>query len=69
MAASQSVLVDANLLVALYNVSDKYHERAVQFTKTNKSRRVFPQIILPEVLYLLNQEGGLNRKVRFLKRA
>ena len=52
------VLVDSSFLCALYDKYDVGHSAASQFMKSNRVIRIVPQVILPEVTFLLNRSGG-----------
>ena len=47
--------MDANFLIAAHNPSDPYHLDAVDFLNLDQSIRIIPQVVLPEVAYMLNE--------------
>jgi uncharacterized protein len=52
------LLIDTSFLYALLDVSDKFHDEARKFAEQNRSERIFPDVILPEVAYLLRTSIG-----------
>jgi uncharacterized protein len=59
-------LVDANFLIALYSLRDKFHVRAAEFAASVSLSFIYPQVILPEVVYNLQERGGTQLKQAFL---
>ena len=63
-----SILLDTGFLVALNNPQDKNHPRAVQFVAAHAVPMLMPEIVLPEVTFLLMRAGGIPAVRRFLSR-
>jgi predicted nucleic acid-binding protein len=63
-----NILVDSSFLVALGDMRDKYHRRAIEFAQHNQQQRVVPDVVLPEVTHLLNYAIG-HHAVRVFLRA
>lgn len=61
------ILIDSGFLVALYHKSDSYHVRAVAFIRSNKQSTLIPDVILPEVAFLLRASGGVPGVSFFLR--
>ncbi len=64
---ANKVLIDTGFLFALYNQSDNYHQRALNFAAQNHSELVIPDVVLPEVAFLFSRYGGVPAVVRFLQ--
>jgi predicted nucleic acid-binding protein len=60
-------LVDSSFLYALYGTGDRYHEQAVNFARDSRLAAVVPDVVLPEVTFLLNRAGGLPAVLAFLE--
>ncbi len=50
----KKILIDSGPLIALFDVSDKYHDKAVNFIKSNKYPLVTSIASVTETLHLLN---------------
>ncbi|MBN1967437.1 MAG: PIN domain-containing protein [Anaerolineae bacterium] len=61
-----SILLDSSFLYALYDADDQYHARAVSFASGQTTLSVVPDVVLPEVAYLLARSGGVPAILTFL---
>jgi len=52
-------LVDANVLVALNHPGDKHHKAALKFAQEDEFTLLLPDVVLPEVAYLMRRIGGV----------
>ena len=50
----KKILIDSGPLIALFDASDKYHNKAVSFIKSNKYPLVTTIVSITETLHLLN---------------
>ena len=50
----KKILIDSGPLIALFDASDKYHKKAVDFIKSNKYPLVTTIASITETLHLLN---------------
>ena len=50
----KKILIDSGPLIALFDASDKYHDKAVNFIKSNKYLLVTTIASITETLHLLN---------------
>jgi len=50
----KKILIDSGPLIALFDASDKYHNKAVTFIKSNKYPLVTTIASITETLHLLN---------------
>ena len=60
------ILADSSFLYALYSVHDRYHPGADHFAGESPVRLIVPDVILPEVTFLLKRAGGLPAVLGFL---
>jgi len=60
----QKTLIDSGPLIALFNASDSYHLRSVDFIKNNSTKLVTSMASVTETLHLLN--FNKNAQVDFL---
>jgi hypothetical protein len=56
------IVVDTGVLFALFDRSDRWHERARGFLATHRELLLVPATVLPETAYLLRQLGGPARE-------
>jgi predicted nucleic acid-binding protein len=61
----KKILIDSGPLIALFDASDKYHGKAVNFIKTNKYPLVTTIASVTETLHLLN--FNRNAQIDFLE--
>ncbi len=61
----KKILIDSGPLIALFDASDKYHDKAVNFIKTNKYPLVTTIASVTETLHLLN--FNRNAQIDFLE--
>ena len=59
------IIVDSGPLIALFDSSDKYHKRAVDFIKRNKRPLISTTPVITEVVYLL--DFHVNAQLDFLE--
>jgi uncharacterized protein len=60
------VLIDTSFLYALADPSDKYRGKALAFAQSSNAARVIPDVVLPEVTYLLRRFVSQTSVLRFL---
>lgn len=60
----KKILIDSGPLIALFDASDKYHHKAVNFIKTNKYPLVTTLASITEALHLL--DFNRNAQIDFL---
>ena len=61
----KKILIDSGPLIALFDASDKYHDKAVNFIKTNKYPLVSTIASITETLHLL--DFNRNAQIDFLE--
>jgi len=61
----KKILIDSGPLIALFDSSDKYHEKSVDFIKTNKYPLITTLASITETLYLL--DFNRNAQIDFLE--
>lgn len=61
----QSTLVDAGPLIALFDKSDSYHEKAVSFLKRSQGYLITTWPVITEVSHML--DFSVKTKINFLK--
>lgn len=61
-----ALLVDTSCLYALLDKDDKNHRKIVSFVKKIDETILVPDVILPELSYLINKFLGVDVEVRFL---
>ncbi len=61
----KKILIDSGPLIALFDSSDKYHQEAVNFVKTNKYSLVTTLASITETLHLL--DFNRNAQIDFLE--
>lgn len=61
----KKILIDSGPLIALFDASDKYHDKAVNFIRTNKYPLVTTIASITETLHLLN--FNRNAQIDFLE--
>lgn len=61
------ILVDTNVLVAAARTADTNHDAAARLLETIDEPLLVPPTALAEVCYLLNEWGGPDAEVRFLR--
>ncbi len=59
------ILIDSGPLIALFDASDKYHQKSIEFIKNNTSLLVTTIASLTEVLHLL--DFNRNAQINFLE--
>lgn len=63
-----NILLDTGFLVALNYPHDQKHPQAVQFATTSTTPLLIPEVVLPEVTFLLRRAGGIPAVRGFLNR-
>ncbi|MCB9453846.1 MAG: PIN domain-containing protein [Anaerolineaceae bacterium] len=58
-------LVDANFLIALAYPKDNNHAKAIQFASSTTLNLIVPDVVLPEVMYILRRVGGTTAALHF----
>jgi uncharacterized protein len=61
----KKILVDSSYLYSLFDENDKDHKRAVAAATLRKGQFLIPYVILTEVAYLFNREGGVPAVLKF----
>jgi uncharacterized protein len=61
------ILVDSNVLVAAARTADTNHDAAARLLETLDEPLLVPPTVLAEVCYLLDEWGGPDVEVRFLR--
>jgi predicted nucleic acid-binding protein len=61
----KKILIDSGPLIALFDASDKYHDKAVNFVRTNKYPLVTTIASITETLHLL--DFNRNAQIDFLE--
>ena len=61
----KKILIDSGPLIALFDSSDKYHEKSVDFIKTNKYPLITTLASITETLHLL--DFNRNAQIDFLE--
>jgi len=59
-------LVDSSFLFALFNPKEKYHQEVVKIAQQFRNHLILPYVVLTEVAYLCNRDGGTHGLIRFL---
>jgi predicted nucleic acid-binding protein len=60
------ILVDSSYLYAFFDEQNEKHEDAVLVADLYRGQFVIPYIVLTEVAYLCNREGGVSAVLKFL---
>lgn len=62
------ILMDSSFVAALNNPKDKYHITARRFVAANGNNKyLLPDIVIPEVAFVLHRTGGALAVVHFLE--
>jgi hypothetical protein len=61
------MLADSSFLYALFNQDDRYYPRASRFAAHNETISLTPDVVLPEVTFLFNRNGGIPAVASFLE--
>ena len=64
--ALPKILIDSSFLYALFDQDDVKHALAVTWAQQQQFQPVVPQIVLSEVMFLLNRNGGVPPTLQFL---
>ena len=62
-----TVIADSNLVYALYSAKDSLHRDAMSFVSQNIDSLLVPDVVLPEVCYLLMRDFGHSGMQTFLE--
>ena len=62
-----TVIADSNLFYALYSAKDSLHRDAMSFVSQNIDSLLVPDVVLPEVRYLLMRDFGHSGMQTFLE--
>ncbi len=60
-------IADSNLVYALYNAKDIHHQDAMDFLSQNTEVMLVPDVVLPEVSYLITRDIGHRGMRTFLE--
>ncbi len=60
-----TLIIDSSFLVALYDVGEVRHQRAYDFAAQNSEAMLVPDIVLPEVNFLLRRNLGYKNSLNF----
>jgi hypothetical protein len=63
-STAEKILIDSGPLTALFDKSDKHHERAKAFLKTYRGEIITNAAVVTEVVYLL--DFGIQTQINFL---
>jgi predicted nucleic acid-binding protein len=61
------ILVDSSFLYALFQKDDKHHRQAKEFAAGSRLPALVPDVVLPEVTFLLVRDGGVHAAAAFLE--
>lgn len=61
-----AVLLDTSCLYALLDKDDRHHKDTIKFAETTNETLLIPEIILPEISYLVNKYLGVEVEVKLL---
>lgn len=61
------ILVDAGVLIAMYNAEDKYHERCVELWDNWQTHFLVSPLVVTEVCYFLARDHGPDIEASFLE--
>jgi len=61
-----ALLVDTNCLYALMDRNDNHHHEVVNFVENTNEALLVPEIILPEISYLINKYLGVEVEIKLL---
>ncbi len=61
-----AIIADSNIIYALYNAKDAFHQEANAFVSLNNETLLVPNVALPEVCYLLTCDIGYSGLQKFL---
>jgi hypothetical protein len=62
----KACLVDTGILYALFDRSDRWHERAVDFANAYPGRLAVAACAIPEATYLINKHLGIDAEAELL---
>ncbi len=62
-----TIIADSNMLYALYNARDAFHQDAISFVSQSNETLLVPNVALPEVCYLLTRDIGYFGLQKFLR--
>lgn len=60
-----TLIIDSSFLVALYDVGEVRHQRAYDLAERNSEAMLVPDIVLPEVNFLLRRNLGYKNSLNF----
>ncbi len=61
------ILVDSSFLYALFQKDDKYHSQAKEFAASSRLPVLVPDVVLPEVTFLMVRDGGIQVAAAFFE--
>lgn len=62
------ILIDSSYLFAFFDTKNSKHSDAVSVADLYSGQFVVPDVVLTEVTYLFNREGGISAELQFLDR-
>jgi uncharacterized protein len=60
------ILVDAGVLIALYNADDKFHEQCLELWDDSQTHFLVSPLVVAEVCYFLARDHGADAEASFL---
>ncbi len=61
-----AILVDTSCLFALLDKDDRHHKSTTKFVESTNETLLVPDVILPEISYLINKYLGVEVEVKLL---
>ena len=65
---SVQILIDSSFLYALFDHDDAKHQQALNWATNQTFQPLVPQVVLGEVMFLLDRNGGVPATLQFLDR-
>jgi uncharacterized protein len=62
-----TILVDTSYLFALFNVRDKFHKVALDFSKKGNLSYLVPIVVLPEITFVIRRDMGYDAIQGFIE--
>ncbi len=61
-----AILLDTSCLFALLDKDDRHHESTTKFVESTDETLLVPEVVLPEISYLINKYLGVEVEVKLL---
>lgn len=61
------ILIDAGVLIAMYNADDKFHDRCVELWDDSRTHFLVSPLVVAEVCYFLARDHGSDIEAAFLE--